>query len=133
MNFSFQFVCSTQIKMYQESGFSGAFFDTLYCRIAGASWSFALGRPRGLCPRPTGGLQHPPDPLLFQAITYGHCISCLRQDTTFIHALMINLGHHTKFLKKGLLFPLYTISHCGCKIMIIYELSNRLPPTLRWI
>ena len=31
---------------------------------------------------------------------YGHCISCFRQDTTFIHALTTNLAHHFKFLKK---------------------------------
>ena len=39
--FSFQFVCSTQIKMYQESCFWGAFLGTVYCRIAGASGGFA--------------------------------------------------------------------------------------------
>ena len=48
MNFSFQFVCSTEIKIYQESGFLGAFFGTVYCRVAGASG--------GLPPGPTGGL-----------------------------------------------------------------------------
>ena len=60
MNFSFQFVCSTQIKIYQESGFLGAFFGTVYCRVAGASGGFAPGLPPGLCPGATGGLMAAP-------------------------------------------------------------------------
>ena len=62
-NFSFKFVCSTQIKMHQESSFWGAFF--WYCVLQNR-WSFQglrlLGPPQGLCPGPTGGLQHPRPP-----------------------------------------------------------------------
>ena len=58
MNFSFQFVCSTQIKMYQESGFLGHFLDILYCRIAGASGGYA--------PWTHWGLKAPPRPLVAQ-------------------------------------------------------------------
>ena len=34
----------------------GAFFGTVYCRVAGASGGFASRPPPGLCPGPTGGL-----------------------------------------------------------------------------
>ena len=57
-------------------------------------------------PGPAGGLiapsPPPPDNQLLQAMKYGHCISCFRKDTTFVHALTTNLAHHSKFLKKGL-------------------------------
>ena len=36
-------------KMYQESGFWGAFFGTVYCRIAGASGNFIPWTPPQLC------------------------------------------------------------------------------------
>ena len=52
MNFSFQFVCSTQIKIYQESGCWGAF---LVLCTAGS-----LELPGALCPGPTGGLTAAP-------------------------------------------------------------------------
>ena len=92
MNFSFQFLCSTQKKMYQEVVFGGIFLT--FCTAG------SLELPGSMLPGPTGGLQHPHDPLLLQAMTYGHCISCLRQDTTFIYALKTNLAHHSKFLLK---------------------------------
>ena len=76
MNFSFQLVCSTQIKCTTKVVFGGI-FGTAYFRISGASGASPLG--------PTEGLTLSPDPLLLQAMTYGHCISCLGQDTTFIH------------------------------------------------
>ena len=97
-NFSFQFVCSTQIKMYQESGFLGAFFGTVYCRITGASWGFSPWTPPGLFPGSTGELIAPPDNQLLQTMKYGHCMSYFRQDTTFIHTLTTNLARHSKFL-----------------------------------
>ena len=56
MNFSFQFVCSTQIKMYQENGFLGAFFLVLCTagslELPGAS---APRPPPGPCLGLTGG------------------------------------------------------------------------------
>ena len=54
--------------MYQESSFLGAFFGTMYCRIAGASRASPPGPSPGLCPVPTGGLTAPPDSLLLQAM-----------------------------------------------------------------
>ena len=106
MNFSFQFVCSKQIKMYQESGLLGAFFGTVYCRIAGASGGFAPGPPPGLCPGPTGGAYSTPQTTSYSR-QWNTVIACeirslLLAGTTFIHALMTNLAHHSKFLKKGL-------------------------------
>ena len=79
--------------------FGGIFW---YC-VLQDRWSF-----RGLRPwTPTRallwthwGFIAPPDNQLLQAMKYGHCISCFRQDTTFIHALMTNLALHSKFLKK---------------------------------
>ena len=74
-----------------------------YCALQDR-WSFCgllpPGHPPGLYPGPTRGLTAPPDPQLLQAMTHSHCISCLQQDTTFIYALMTNLAHHSKFLKK---------------------------------
>ena len=100
--FSFQFVCSTQIKMYQESGFLGSFF--WYC-ILQDRCSFQGLRPldphQGSALDPLGPYSAPPpDKQLLQAMKYSHCISCFQQDTTFIHALTTNLTHHSKFLKK---------------------------------
>ena len=80
--------------------FGGEFFGTVYCRITGASGGFAPGPPSGLCPGLTEGLIAPPDNQPLQAMKYGHCISCFRQDTTFIHALTTCLAHHPKYLKK---------------------------------
>ena len=91
MNFSFQFVCSTQIKMYQESVL-GAFF--WYC-VLQDRWSFRGLHP--LDPQQGSALE----PQLLEAMTYDHCISCLRQNNTFIHALTTNLAHHSEFLKKA--------------------------------
>ena len=61
MNFSFQYVCSTQIKMYQESGFSGDIFLVL-CTAGSLELPEASppGPPPGLCPGPTGRLIAPP-------------------------------------------------------------------------
>ena len=88
-------------KIYQESGFLGAFF--WYC-VLQDRWSFwglhPLDPQRGICPAPTGGLAVPPDNQLIQEMKYGHCISCFREDATFIHALTTDLAHHSKFLKK---------------------------------
>ena len=95
MNFSFQFVCSPQIKMYQESGFWGHFF--VLCTAGSLELPAAN---QGSALDPLGGLWRPPDNQLLQAMIYGHCISCFLQDTTFIHALTTNLAHHSKFLKK---------------------------------
>ena len=73
MNFSFQFVCSTWIKMHQESDFcwGGGHFQVLCIvgslELPGAS---PTGPPSGLCLGPTGGSQRPPDPQLLQAMTY---------------------------------------------------------------
>ena len=88
-------------KNVPRKWFLGGIFLTL-CTAGSLELLGALppGPPPGLCPGPTGSLQHPRDPLLLQAMTYGHCISCLRQDTTFIYAFMTNLAHHSKFLKK---------------------------------
>ena len=75
--------------------FLGASF--WYC-VLQDRWSFW-----GLCPLdPLGVYSTPPDNQLLQAMKYGHCISCVRQDTTFIHTLTTNLAHHSKFLKNGL-------------------------------
>ena len=54
----------------------GHFFGTVYCRIAGASGGFASWTP-------TRALSS-----YSRQMKYGHSISCFRQDTTFIHALM---------------------------------------------
>ena len=75
MNFSFQLVCSTQIKCTTKVVLGGI-FGTAYFRIAASGASH---------PGPTEGLRLSPDPLLLQAMTYGHCILCLGQDTTFIY------------------------------------------------
>ena len=119
----------------------GAFFGTVYCRIAGAS---PPGPPPGLCPGPTGGLITPPpqDNQLLQAMKYGHCISCFRQDTTFIHAFTTNLAHHSKFLLKRPAIPsfsfvfnyqvsYYKIIHYqnSCKILTKYPSDPLYPHT----
>ena len=87
--------------MYQESGFWGAFFGTVYCRIAGA---LTPGPPPGLCPGPTVGLIAPSPPPPRQPATPGNEIRSLHIElstgTTFIHAFTTNLAHHSKFLKK---------------------------------
>ena len=54
MNFSFQFVCSTQIKVYRQSGCLEAFF--WYC-VRQDGWSF-----RGLCPWTHWGAHGAPRP-----------------------------------------------------------------------
>ena len=91
MNF-FLSICMQHTKMCQESGFGGGHF--WYC-VLQDRW-----RDRGLAPWTHWERTAPPDPQLLQAMTHGHCISCLRQDTTFIYALTTNLAHHSKFLKK---------------------------------
>ena len=114
--------------------FVGAFFYTLYCRIAGTSGGFAPwtptrallpGPPPGLCPGSTGRLQHPLNTLLFQAMTYGHCISCFRQDTTFIHALMTNLAHHSKSLKKAWLECVTNSTHSNINATEVALFQNK--------
>ena len=104
MNFSFQFLCSTctQIKMYQGSVFFGHCFGTVYCRITSVSAGFASWTPTRALPltRWGAGPTVPPNSHLLEAITYGHCISCLRHGNTFIHAPTTNLAHYSKFLKR---------------------------------
>ena len=95
MNFSFQFVCSTQIKMYQESSFLGTYF------VLCTAGSLELPRASSLALTKAlswthWGVRALPDPLLLQAMTYGYCISCLRQDTIFIHALPYEFSMHLK-------------------------------------
>ena len=104
LNEFFLSICTQHAdKNVPRKWFLGAFF--WYC-VLQDRWSF-----RGLCPLdPTralpwthwGAYSVPPDNQLLQAMKYGHCISCFRQDTTFIHVLTTNLVHHSKFLKKGL-------------------------------
>ena len=88
-------------KMHQESFYffffgGGGIFGTVYSRIAGASGGLGLWTHWGTYSA------SPPDNHLLQVMTYDHCISCLRQDTTFINALTTNFAHHSKFLKKDL-------------------------------
>ena len=94
-------------EMYQESGFWGAFFCTVYCRIAGASGNFAPWTRQRLCLGSTGegggGLAAPPR----QATALGN-------DIRSLHIVPLARYHfhpcpHDKFgpplnsLKKGLL------------------------------
>ena len=72
-------------KNYQESGFLGKFFCTVYCRMAGTSGGFAPGPPPGLCPGPTEGLMELPR----QPATPGNEIPSLHLVlSVFTHALM---------------------------------------------
>ena len=100
MNFSFQFVRSTQIKYTKKVVFWGIFLVLCTAgslELLGAS---PPGPPTGICPAHTGGLAVLPDNQLIQEMKYGHCISCFREDATFVHALTTDLAHHSKFLKN---------------------------------
>ena len=79
------------------------------------------GPSPGLCPGTTRRLiaPPPPDSQLLQAMKYGHCISCFRQDTTFIHALKRKLAHHSKFLQKGLLLAGLNLSFEDASVVLI--------------
>ena len=56
MNFSFQSVCSTQIKMYQESGFLA------FLVLCTADLLRPLDPHQAYALDPLAGLQRPPDP-----------------------------------------------------------------------
>ena len=85
MNFSFQFGCSTQIKMYQESGFWGHF---LVLCTAGS-----LELPGASPPGPTGELIAPPPPR--QTATPGNEIRSLH--VVLSAGYQFHPGPHDKF------------------------------------
>ena len=73
--------------MYKENGFWRHFLALCTAGL--------LELPGASPPGPTVGIiDPPPDNQLLQATKYRDCISCFRQDTTFIHALTTNLAHH---------------------------------------
>ena len=82
--------------------FWGHIFDTLYCRIARASRGFATWTPTRALPWTHWGLTAPPRPPAAPGNDLQVCSLHIvpLADTTFIYALMTNLAHHSKFLKK---------------------------------
>ena len=91
----------TDKKVPRKWFFGGIFFILCTAGSLELPGALPLVPHQGSALDPLGAYSTPPDPLLLQAMTYGHCASCLQHDTTFIHALTTNLAHHSKFLKKS--------------------------------
>ena len=87
--------------MYQESSFLGHFLVLCTAGSLELPGASPPGPPTRALPWTHWGPYSPPIPPAAPGNDiYGHCISCLRQDTTFIRALTTNLAHHSEILKK---------------------------------